>query len=116
MTDHMNGPPAEPTDGVIIPPSQSQLDAQLDAMLFPMLNVVIRGAMVSVQGCPPEKIVFSACRILGKIVGISFSAGDLAKLLRARKEAKDDFNDAVKSIPLASAGPMSPIPRPPGAA
>lgn len=80
------------------PPAQPPLDQVLDQTLFPTVNFMTRGACSSIAGVPPDRVLVALCRNLGRVIGMSFGAGDLGPLLRARAECKKAFTEGIDSI------------------
>jgi hypothetical protein len=97
------------------PAAPPSLDQQLDALIFPMMNCMSRGITGSLAGMPMDRSLIAICRCMGRVVGMSFGAGDLGQLLRARKLCKDAFDTGVNSIkpqpaPQQPQGQTLPIP------
>ena len=103
MSDHVNGAP-----------TSVSIDAQLDAMLFPVVNMMVRGAITTINGVTPDKILIAVCRQLGKATGVSFSVGDLAPCMAARRRAREAFEEGIKSVPFSAIGPVPQQPKPHG--
>lgn len=76
----------------------------VDQYLDMVLSAVLRGAIVSLDGQPPQAVMMSACRVMATFVGNSFH-GDLASVLMIRKNCKDAFLDAMAKAPTSMATP-----------
>lgn len=88
-------------------PALSAADQQLDALLTPIVAVVMNGSFTTLQGVPPDRIMVSLARILGRSIGAS-CRGDLAGVLKLRGECKTAFNEALSAAPLAPAPGLPP--------
>lgn len=107
---HVNGhaAPEQPT------PQEQMLraQAQLDALLEPILGTTINGTLVTVQGLAPEQLAKAIARVTGKILGRIVQQGPLVSVLQVRSAMKEDFGKGIDATvpvpPPANAAPARP--------
>ena len=103
-------PPAQPMNGNAAQIAQQQALQQIDAVLFPAINIMTMGARVSMMAIPPDVVLYAMCRNLGRVIGMQFANADnIGVTLKARKIAVEEFERAVRSI---KPQPQQPKPQP----
>jgi len=104
MNQQMNGHATEP----LTPQEQmTRAQAQLDAILEPILGTTINGTLVTVQGLAPEHLAKAIARVTGKVLGRIVQQGPLVSVLQVRAAMKEDFAkgiDATTPVPPPAAG------------
>lgn len=118
MNEPMNGV-LQPTPANVV--SQDQAIAIVEQALGPTMTIVLKGTGASFPGVPAPIIMLAACRVLGKLVGGTFTGmatnTPLKPLMEARTECKRVFERSIQEIPLmgaGSVGPTMPMPNTPG--
>ena len=108
---HVNGhaaaaPEASPSANT------ERAQAQLEALLEPIIGTTINGALVTVQGCAPEYLAKAIARVTGKILGRIVQQGPLPAVLQVRAGMKEGFAKAMDSVspvpPAANGGVQRP--------
>jgi hypothetical protein len=98
------------TPGNVI--SQDQAITVVEQVLGPTMTIVLKGTQASFPGIPAPLIMLAACRVLGKLVGGTFtgmaSNVPLKPLMEAREECQRMFTRSIKEIPLMGAGNVGP--------
>lgn len=86
--------------------NMERAQAQLEALLEPIIGTTINGTLVTVQGCPPEHIAKAIARVTGKILGRIVQQGPLPAVLQVRAGMKEGFAKAMDSVsPVPPAAP-----------
>lgn len=108
---HANGHAAAATEGS----PQANMDraqAQLEALLEPIIGTTINGTLVTVQGCAPEYLAKAIARVTGRILGRIVQQGPLPSVLQVRAGMKEGFAKAMDSVtpvpPAANGGAQRP--------
>lgn len=115
MNGHSEGLPAGmPASNVVSP---EQAIAIVEGAFGPLVAIALKGLQASFPGFPPNLIMLAACKVLGRLVGGTFSGTNapLGPLMKARTECREMFEKSIKEIPYnavggGSAGPAMPIP------
>ena len=115
MSEPMNGnglpPNLVPTPANVV--SQDQAIAIVEQALGPTMTIVLKGTQASFPGVPAPLIMLAACRVLGKLVGGTFtgmaSNVPLKPLIEARTECQRIFEKGIREVPLMGAGQTGPV-------
>jgi hypothetical protein len=99
----VNGHETEAPEAVA--PPVNVVDAQaaalkaVDEFVGGVISVMVNGLVNSCGAIPGEIILKSACRNFGGMLGQMYR-GEEVQVLRFRKECRDEFNRAMKSVPV----------------
>lgn len=113
-----NGHQALPPNMVQAPvvTAEQAVNVLEQAMGAPM-TILLKGVQASFPGFPPGLIMLAACRVMGHLVGGSFSGQNviLTQAIKARTECKEMFEKAIKEVPITmpnggSSQPSQPLP------
>lgn len=92
--------------------SPEQAIAIIEQAVGPSFTVFLKGIQASFPGVPPHIIMLAACKVLGRLVGGTFSGvnAPLAPLMKARTECREMFEKSIKEIPFNAIGGGSAVP------
>lgn len=101
--------------------SADQAGMMLENLLGPAMTLTIKGVQSSFPGFPAHLIMLAACRVLGKMCGITYAGvnAPLAPLMTQRKECREMFDKSMNEVPFnfvggGTGGFGGPLPPPPG--
>ena len=78
--------------------NMERAQAQLEALLEPIIGTTINGSLVTIQGCAPEHIARAIARVTGKVLGRIVQQGPLPAILQVRASMKEGFSKAMDSV------------------
>lgn len=88
---------------------QMAAQAQLDAVIEPIIGNTINGLVLTIQGLPAEILAKAVARVTGKVIGRIAAQGPLTAVLALRAAAREEFSKGVDSIkPLPPTTPGAP--------
>lgn len=92
INGHANAAEATPQQNM------ERAQAQLEALLEPIIGTTINGSLVTIQGCAPEHIARAIARVTGKVLGRIVQQGPLPAVLQVRAGMKEGFSKAMDSV------------------
>lgn len=97
MSQQVNGH-AAPAAGATPQSNLELAQAQLEALLEPIIGTTINGSLVTIQGCAPEHIARAIARVTGRVLGRIVQQGPLPAVLQVRASMKEGFSKAMDSV------------------
>ena len=78
--------------------NMERAQAQLEALLEPIIGTTINGSLVTIQGCAPEYVARAIAKVTGRILGRIVQQGPLPAILQVRAGMKEGFSKAMDSV------------------
>lgn len=82
-------------------PNQQQMaEAMLHGFIWPVLCAALNGIRLSLPQFPIHVLLVHSCGLFGRVVGETMSVGDLAPILKLRKDCIDAFTTGLRQAKI----------------